>query len=1185
MGATMAVQRSFSMGYGPAHLFILFGLFILVSHGKAQDQPRLTIVPNIKNTAPADTLAFSPDGKYIVAPGGSNVFKLWETESGRLIRTFHGHVDEVTAAAFTPDGSRLISTSNDGTLKLWDLSGQAIRSIETGLSSTTFAAFAPDGSKAVSEGAHFGSDLKLVDVQTGQLIRLIKGGFKPTYKPFDATAFSPDGLRLLATANDKTVKLWDVGAGELIRSTKLPVKGPMPRWLAFSPDGTHAVFSMVIRDLYSKERTPYEELVIWNVANGQRVRGLPVESHTARFTPDGRQIVSGDRDGQLQFWDVETGQLKKTVKAHAAPIISLAFSPDGQRLLTNGGYADQDLKLWNVQTGELTRTLGANSAPVYDIAISASGAQLASAGAEGTVTMWDTTTGQLLRSIKTDTQGKFASIDLTRDASRLLVTGLEEIELRDTASGRLVRSIKTGREAIFKDAAFSPDGSRVISGSRDKTLKLWDAETGEPIRTYAGHTSFVEAVAFSPDGARLLSGGFDDHAVKLWDTKSGEMLRTLSGHSSFVGTVAFSTDGTRLLSGGVDKSIRLWDAASGSLIRTFDDPSIELWTTISSAEGTKAREPAGHSSSVLSVAFSADGKRVVSAGYEGTAKLWDAETGRLLHTLTGHTGGVKKAVFARDGKRVFSGSFDHTIRAWDVETGALLATLFATGGGEWVTLTPEGFFDASAKGAELLSIVRGLDVYGIDQFHQALYRPDLVREKLASDPNGKVKAAAAKLDLAKLLESGRAPRIMIASHPPHSASTLDGVTVEAQLNDQGGGIGRAEWRINGVTVGVVDKPARRDREPIKLKQTIALDPGENTIELTAYNGANLVASPAARITMKWTGIEPTVAPRLYVLVVGINDYLDAGLKLTYAVPDAKALAAALKQAGQGHYEDVHVTYVLDRDATVAGIDQVFTDLAAKVRPRDVFMFFAAGHGKTLDGRYYFVPYDLRYQTEQSLVGNAIDQDKLQEWFARVRAKKAVLMFDTCEAGSLTERPQARGLEQKAALGRLIQATGRATLTASTATQAAYEGYGGHGVFTFSILDALARADLNSNGMIELAELVQHVDGMVPAITEKRWGGKQYPQMDAYGANFPLARQVASLAPEPGDASVIPTKPTHVSTEPLQIFKEMGGNEGVAEPLPPFTTVTFVKSQNGWVLIAKEGKALGYVAEAKLHKLN
>jgi hypothetical protein len=169
----------------------------------------------------------------------------------------------------------------------------------------------------------------------------------------------------------------------------------------------------------------------------------------------------------------------------------------------------------------------------------------------------------------------------------------------------------------------------------------------------------------------------------------------------------------------------------------------------------------------------------------------------------------------------------------------------------------------------------------------------------------------------------------------------------------------------------------------------------------------------------------------------------------------------------------------------------------------------------------------------------------------IPAKKAVLMFDTCEAGSLAESGVARrGLEQKAALGRLIQATGRATLTASSASQEAYEGHGGHGVFTFALLDALARADTNSNGLVELTELIQQVDGLVPAITEKRWGAKQYPQMDAYGSNFALARQVAALAPEQGEALIIPTKPTHVSTEIVSLFQSEGGRGAAAGQLQP-----------------------------------
>jgi hypothetical protein len=367
---------------------------------------------------------------------------------------------------------------------------------------------------------------------------------------------------------------------------------------------------------------------------------------------------------------------------------------------------------------------------------------------------------------------------------------------------------------------------------------------------------------------------------------------------------------------------------------------------------------------------------------------------------------------------------------------------------------------------------------------------------------------------------------------------------------------------------------------------MALDPGDNSIELVVYNRANLVASRPAQAKIAWNGAEPTARPRLYVLVAAINKHVDGALKLTYAVPDAKAIAAAFREAGKGHYEDVDVTLALDADATVAKLDRTFSELARKIRPRDVFVFFAAAHGKTLDGRYYMVPQDFIYQNDQSLVRSAIGQDQLQKWFSGIAAKKAVLMFDTCEAGTLTtaQRVAARGLEQKAALGRLIQATGRATLTATTSTQDAWEGYGGHSVFAYAVLDAFARGDLNGNGLIELAELIQHIDGLVPAIAEKLNGAKQFPQMDAYGSNFSLVRQVASLAPARGANVVIPIKPTHVNTELLPVFKELGGSGGVVQQLPAFTAVTLLKSEKGWMLIARDGKLLGYVAEGKLHKM-
>src|SRR5580692_7808783 len=145
------------------------------------------------------------------------------------------------------------------------------------------------------------------------------------------------------------------------------------------------------------------------------------------------------------------------------------------------------------------------------------------------------------------------------------------------------------------------------------------------------------------------------------------------------------------------------------------------------------------------------------------------------------------------GARMISASSDRTIKLWSLNTGEALVSFMSAPDGAWLAITPEGFFVASKRGADLLSVVRGFDVYSIDQLFQALYRPDLVREKLAGDPKGLVREAAAKLDLDKVIASGAAPAARLVSPRDGERVTAEEITVEADVADQGGGIGRIEW--------------------------------------------------------------------------------------------------------------------------------------------------------------------------------------------------------------------------------------------------------------------------------------------------------------------------------------------------------------------------------------------------------
>ena len=178
----------------------------------------------------------------------------------------------------------------------------------------------------------------------------------------------------------------------------------------------------------------------------------------------------------------------------------------------------------------------------------------------------------------------------------------------------LIRTLQGHTSSVSAVAIRPPDGRQAISASDDRTLRLWDLETGQTLRTFEGHTDSVWAVAVTPDGHRALSGSYDRTLV-LWDLETGQTLRTLKGHTNIVSAVAVTPDGLRAVSGSWDRTLRLWDLETGQTIRTLE----------------------GHTDNVSAVVATPDGHRVVSASWDRTLRLWDLETGQTLRTLEGHT--------------------------------------------------------------------------------------------------------------------------------------------------------------------------------------------------------------------------------------------------------------------------------------------------------------------------------------------------------------------------------------------------------------------------------------------------------------------------------------------------------------------------------------------------------------------
>jgi WD40 repeat protein len=242
-------------------------------------------------------------------------------------------------------------------------------------------------------------------------------------------------------------------------------------------------------------------------------------------------------------------------------------------------------------------------------------------------------------------------------------------------------------DGIAWSAAFSPDGSRVVTASWDKTARVWDGRTGQPLMPELRHNGVVWSAAFSPDGSRIVTASADNTA-RIWDAKTGQPLTPALAHDGAVWSAAFSPDSSRVVTASWDETARIWDARTGrplmsplklenivnsvafspdgSRIVTASDLAAQVWDA---RTGRPLTPPMKHDGLVNSVAFSPEGSRVVTASWDGTARVWDARSGQPLTPPLRHHGWVASAVFSPDGSRILTASMDGTARVWNASTG------------------------------------------------------------------------------------------------------------------------------------------------------------------------------------------------------------------------------------------------------------------------------------------------------------------------------------------------------------------------------------------------------------------------------------------------------------------------------------------------------------------------------------
>jgi WD40 repeat protein len=633
-------------------------------------------------------LAFSPDGKYLAAGTGDILNQqrpgaviVWDLTTGERVHLLQGHTALVWAVAFSPDGKRLASASFDGTVRVWDAAqgkeervykGHAGRGPTGGVPCVTFS---KDGRQVISGGYR---EVRVWNAATGEDRQVLLGHTNWVTR----VRVSPDGARLATAGYDRTVRVRDLAAGE----EKVTLKGHSGSVTAldWSADGTRVASGGDFGEHVIK---------VWDVSgtsHGSTVGNYRRPVHSVAFSPDGTRLVTGSADwptipgpqsapGEVRVLDAAGGTAVFTRGGSAAPVQAVAWSRDGKRLV----YGTRATTRYNPQ-----KRANESDDPAA-------------------VRIIDPRTGQELAALST--QGAaFNAVAFTPDDKQVLAAEGNELLLWDVDADNIVRRFR-GHGAEVRCVAVDPNGRRIASGAGQQfgrgpgELKLWDVEKGEPLFALKGHTGSVQFVAFSPDGARLASsaaGGGEGQPgeIKVWDAEKGEEVWSLRCFTSGHGGVAFSPDGKKLAVCGsfYDRTVKPY-GKSWSEIKVFDLADRKEVLTIRSDRGL------GH------VAYSSDGEwlAATSEGFNGKeVKLYRAADGKEHRTLRASAEGYSVPTglaFSPDGKRLARCGTDAVVRVWDVADGRpLLCAPGHPGCVRSVAYSPDGKHVASAGDDQLV---------------------------------------------------------------------------------------------------------------------------------------------------------------------------------------------------------------------------------------------------------------------------------------------------------------------------------------------------------------------------------------------------------------------------------------------------------------------------------------------------
>jgi thioredoxin len=705
--------------------------------------------------------------------------------------------------------------------------------------------------------------------------------------------------------------------------------------------------------------------------------------------------------------------------------------------------------------------------------------------------------------------------------------------------------VRTYRAAV---SGLSPNGAYAALTDKQRTA-VHIVDIAKKQQKSIQTQQFVEKLAISPHGTAVASFGADlsgRFSVNIW-SPANQLIKSIPvDHITSPQSVlfVFSPDGAAFALSTVNKlelfSTENW--ANETVVPIKGTAAVLQFTSDSKAVSITGKEAAlidlqgnkQDGSDGRVVVGRPDDRLAIADNGDNSFRLISNQSDGKGLRFAGHRAPINAGAVSDTVPWLASGSSDGTVRLWDQATGREVGQFVDFGNGEWIVITPEGYYNSSARGHEYLNIRQGNKVYGIDQFYDVFYRPDIVSAKLKGDDI----AGLVTLTVEEAIKNPP-PAVKIFQLPNQIGEPK--VEVCYQVQSTGGGIGEVRLFQNGkliksdgfyrevtaqskaATLKLAQLNSRavyQDMRSLTIKEKqspgahvlrakgdlfdecveIATIAGENEISLAAFNAPNTVQSVMG--TARFHSTRPPDEPHLYILAVGIDRYRDASINLKYAAKDARDFMTQLAYKAKTIYKpaNIHLTSLVDEQAGKQNILAAIEKLAGQVKHGDSFIFFDASHGLLLQNQYYIVTgnFDGRLDKDVSLISS----NEIVEMSKKIKALSQLFIFDTCHAGGVDNIIS--GLYD-ARMSVLAKKMGLHIYASAGSVETALDGYQGNGLFTHALLEGLknsAAVDKDKSGTVTVKNLGIYSREMTREISTKL-GHPQTPLIINFGKDSKL----------------------------------------------------------------------------------